>query len=59
MIETFKKSVERACTEQDLEDLDDMLNEMAMADKITSSQFVELDRALEAKLRELIMEGAV
>lgn len=59
MIKEFKKRVERACTEQDIEDLDDLLYEMAQADKITASQFVELDRALEARFRELIMEDKI
>lgn len=57
--EDLQKRVEEAETEEELELISDLLDELGQCDMLTSSQYRELDYALDQRLCDLVLEGKI
>lgn len=53
------KRVKEAETEEELELISDLLDELSQCNLLTSSQYRELDYALDQRLCDLVLEGKV
>lgn len=57
--EDLMKRIEKAETEEELELISDLVDELGQFDMLTSSQYCELDYALDQRLCDLVLEGKI
>lgn len=57
--EDLQKRIAEAETEAELELISDLVDELGQCDMLTSSQYRELDYALDQRLCDLVLEGKI